>query len=160
MGRMWKLVLLNYLLLGIYVAFAQDPGGVAAVTGTSGVVHPVPLPAPSLPESGKGWVDLLFKMLPYAWGIVSPLVVGLITTWTPKLAKKLPAAAVPVISGVIGTIGGAITGGLDALALDGGGVSPDTGALQGGATGVAAGVIAQKEPVVEKKENPSMDKEF
>lgn len=90
-----------------------------------------PIPAPPLPDTGTGWLDFTVKVLPVLWGIMAPAITGQLQVLFPRLLGGIPRPLLGVISAVVAAVAGALTGSLDGLLLNGGGVSPDVGALEG-----------------------------
>lgn len=90
-----------------------------------------PIPAPPLPDTGTGWLDFVVKVLPVLWGIMSPAITAQLQAVFPRLFGGLPRPLLGLISAAIAAVAGAATGSLDGLILNGGGVSPDVGALEG-----------------------------
>lgn len=90
-----------------------------------------PIPAPSLPNNGTGWLDFVVKVLPVLWGIMAPAITAQLQVLFPKLLSGVPRPLLGMISTIVGAVAGALTGSLDGLLLNGGGVSPDVGALEG-----------------------------
>ena len=90
-----------------------------------------PLAPPPLPDTSKGWLDLVFKMIPVLWGILSPFAVQGLRSLAPKLLGNVPSPVLGVISGVLGVLGGVISSYTGAIA-------PDVAMLEGGVAAVAA----------------------
>lgn len=90
-----------------------------------------PIPAPPLPDTSTGWLDFVVKVLPVLWGIMAPSITAQLQVVFPRLLAGIPRPLLAVISAVIGALAGALTGSLDGMLLNGGGVSPDVGALEG-----------------------------
>lgn len=102
----------------------------------SGLIVPLalaadPIPAPPLPDTSTGWLDFVVKVLPVLWGIMAPSITAQLQVAFPKLLTGIPRPLLAVISTIIGALAGALTGSLDGMLLNGGGVSPDVGALEG-----------------------------
>lgn len=90
-----------------------------------------PIPAPPLPDTGTGWLDFVVKVLPVLWGIMAPAITAQLQVVFPRILAGVPRPLLAVMSTIIGALAGALTGSLDGLLLNGGGVSPDVGALEG-----------------------------
>lgn len=90
-----------------------------------------PIPAPPLPDTSTGWLDFVVKVLPVLWGIMAPAITAQLQVAFPRLLSGLPRPLLGLISTVVAAVAGAVTGSLDGLLLNGGGVSPDVGALEG-----------------------------
>lgn len=90
-----------------------------------------PIPAPPLPNNSTGWLDFVVKVLPVLWGIMAPAITAQLQVIFPKLLAGVPRPLLGIISTIVGALAGALTGSLDGLLLNGGGVSPDVGALEG-----------------------------
>lgn len=101
-----------------------------------------PIPAPPLPNNGTGWLDFVVKVLPVLWGIMGPAVTAQLQVLLPGLLGGIPRPLLALISMVVGALAGAVTGSLDGLVLNGGGVSPDVGAVEGALSAVTAHRVA------------------
>lgn len=90
-----------------------------------------PIPAPPLPDTSTGWLDFVVKVLPVLWGIMAPAITAQLQILFPRLLAGIPRPLLGVISAIVGAVAGALTGSLDSLLLNGGGISPDVGAVEG-----------------------------
>ena len=115
---------------------------VMMVLTASAVSAQQPLAAPSLPETGTGWLDFMAKILPMIWGVFSPIATQKMVESFPKIFKKVPKQVLLVLSAMLGAAAGAMTGAADSLVLDAGGIKPEVGALEGFTAGLAAHQVA------------------
>ena len=104
-----------------------------------------PLAPPPLPDTGKGWMDLIFKSMPVIWGIASPFATQYVRQLAPKYLGNIPSPVLGVISGVLGVLGGA-------LVSNTGAVQPDVAMMEGGLAALASHKVSvhtdPAEPVV------------
>lgn len=129
--KLIKCFVLSTIVLPV-VAKAQE-----VFTDTAG--NPLPLPPPSILQTNTavGFVDAFLKAFPFLWSaFLGPITIGYIRDSAPKLLEKTPKKLYPVISAVIGSLGGLFAG-LASLMMEGGGVAIDTGMINGAGTGAA-----------------------
>ncbi len=122
------------MVLGVALAWMMLTGVV--------VMAEEPIPAPPLPDTVTGWLDFFVKVMPVLWGILAPAITAQLQALFPRLLVGVPRPLLGILSAIIGAIAGALTGSIDGMALNGGGVSPDVGALEGAMSAAAAHKLA------------------
>lgn len=126
----WTLL---FLSMAVGVALAQEPA----------------VPPPTLPDTGKGWLDMLVKMSPYLFGIVAPFGNDFIKHMAPKTIGKLPTPVIMIISSVLSVLASATAALVSTNTMDGGGVTPEVATVQASSAAAIAQGVKQSMPTAD-----------